>query len=109
MGLEKVIIEKSVMDYFDDLIFKLFEEEYFGFLDASLNYVDKILDFLLKNLPDTPYKISPSKLVSYGRHYNFYKANDTTTWYIFFEIKDEKFVVRKILNNHQAEIRFMNL
>jgi len=61
--LEKVIIEKSVMDYFDGLIFKLFEEEYFGFLDASLNYVDKILDFLLKDLPDTPHKISPSELL----------------------------------------------
>ncbi|MGB6082917.1 hypothetical protein [Moheibacter sp.] len=107
--MEKVIIEKSVMDYFDGLIFKLFEEEYFGFLDASLNYVDKILDFLLRDLPDTPHKISPSELVSYGSYYTFHKANNTTTWFIFFEIKEDKFVVRKILNNHQPEIRFMNL
>lgn len=107
--MEKVIIEKSVMDYFNDLIFELFEEEYFGFVDSSLNYVDRILDFILKDLPEKPYKISPLNLMKEGSYYTFYKANNNTTWHIFFDTKGEKIIVRKILNNHQPEIRFMNL
>ncbi|MBA5629378.1 hypothetical protein [Moheibacter lacus] len=78
--MEKVIIEKSVMDYFDDLIFKLFEEEYFSFVDFSLDYVGRILDFILNDLPDTPRKKSPQNLIQHGSFYTFYKANTATTW-----------------------------
>jgi hypothetical protein len=46
--VEKVIFEKEVLDYFDDLVFALFKEEYFGFPESAQNYVDKIVVLLFQ-------------------------------------------------------------
>lgn len=107
--MEKIIIDKSVLDYFDNLIYRLFEDEYFSYLEISLEYVQRILDFILDDLPTKPPKKSPYNLIQYGTFYTFYKANETTTWYIFFEKKNNIYVIRKLLNNHQPETRFLNL
>lgn len=107
--MEKVIIEKSVLDYFDSLIFRLFEQNYFGFVDSALEYVAKILAFIERDLPKQPRKTSPLELQKFGSYYVSYKINANTTWYIFFETKNDKFFVRNILNNHLPEIQFLNL
>jgi hypothetical protein len=67
--MEKVIIDKSVLDYFDDLIFRLFEDEYFSYLEISLEYVQRILDFILEDLPTKPPKKSPYNLIHNTAHF----------------------------------------
>jgi len=41
--------QNGVLDYLDDLVFILFKEEYFGFMQSSYDYVDKIIDFINYN------------------------------------------------------------
>ena len=79
--------QNGVLDYLDDLVFILFKEEYFGFMQSSYDYVDKIIDFINHNITSFPSKKTPPELKNFGSNYIFYKSNQRTTWYIFFENK----------------------
>lgn len=107
--MEKVIIEKPVLAYFDELIYRLFENGYFSYVESSLEYVSNILEFIQKYLPQKPHKKTPEELQHYGSYYTYFKANNTTTWYFFFETRNGKYIIRKILNNHLPEIGLLNL
>lgn len=111
MGLEKIVISKEVSNYFEELIFKLHQQEYFGFLDSSIDYVDEIIDFIFSSIAHYPKKNSPHKLKKYGRFYLVFKMNNTTSWYIFFDFDKKKntYLIKAILNNHLEEIKFLNL
>ena len=54
--------QNNVLDYFDDLIFVLFENEYFGFVESAEEYVIKISNFINANIETFPSKIAPNRL-----------------------------------------------
>lgn len=82
-----IIFQKGVLNYLDDLVFILFKEEYFSFMQNSYDYVDKIIDFINNDISTFPSKKTPAALKNFGSRYIFYKSNQRTTWYIFFENK----------------------
>lgn len=87
----------------NELIDILYDKEYFGFKESAKLYVEKIYDFILYNI-DKPFsKKSPGKSQKYGKKYIMYKANQQTVWYIFFDHKDNNFLVNYIFNNHSKE------
>lgn len=98
--MEKVIFKNEVLLYLDELIYLLFEEEYFSYPENALIYVNKIVDFTINEIAAFPHKQTPIKLKNYGSNYIFYKSNPRTTWYIFFEKFQNKILVTGILNNH---------
>ena len=102
-----VQIQNNVLEYFDDLIYALFEDEYFGFVESSETYVNKIIDFIYENHQTFPSKETSYKLQSLGRNYMFYKINARTTWFIFFEKKGAIFLVTNIINNHCKDAKFI--
>ena len=102
-----VILRKNVTDYLEELIFILYGNEYFGFESDAEEYVQKIYDFIEYNLPIFPFKKTPENLSQLGSKYIFYKANHTTTWYIFFESSDHRFLVTYITNNYSEIIQFL--
>jgi hypothetical protein len=53
--LEKIIFKETVLEYFDDLLLILFEDEYFGFPDSARNYVNKIVDFIFSSISSFPH------------------------------------------------------
>lgn len=81
----------------------LFEEGYFGFRESAENYGAKIYDFIKYNIDSPTSKTSPSLFQKYGHFYIRYKANEQTTWYIFFDKKDTRYLVNFILNNHSQD------
>jgi len=102
--LEKVvIIQEDVIDFLENLIRVLFEKEYFGFEGSAQIYVSRMYDFIEFELINFPPKQTPNNLIRYGSNYVFYKANNRTTWYIFFEKKGNRYLVTYITNNHMAE------
>lgn len=103
----KVIFRRNVSDYLDELIFFLYEDEYFGFKESVKDYVQKIYDFIEYNLSIFPAKQTPEKLSSLGSEYIFYKANQNTTWYIFFERSDNRFMVTFITNSHSDLVKLL--
>ncbi|WP_291285946.1 hypothetical protein [Flavobacterium sp.] len=103
--MEKIIFEKEVLNSFEDLVFALFKEEYFGFLESSQNYVGKIVDFVISGISSFPHKKTPKSLQYLGLHYVFYKTNGRTTWYIFFDKKDQNYLITGIINNYCVEAK----
>lgn len=102
--MEKVIVYSKVFeDIINKLIDVLYEKEYFGFKESSKLYAEKIYDFIFDNIDFPISKKSPEKFQKYGRKYLKYKANQQTVWYIFFDQKDNKFLVNYILNIHSKD------
>lgn len=102
--MEKVVIlQKDVIDFLENLIWVLFEKEYFGFEESAQTYVSRIYDFIEYELVKFPPKQTPRNLSRYGTKYVLYKANNRTTWYIFFENIENRYLVTYITNNHMEE------
>ena len=102
----KVIILPRVLDYLDELVYVLYEKQYFSYLDLSINYVDELLDDIEKYLPTKRHKPAPKRFDKYGKgmQYASFKKNRRTTWYAFFKTYRDNgetvYVVRYIANNH---------
>ncbi|OUD36525.1 hypothetical protein [Flavobacterium sp. FPG59] len=103
--MEKVIFKEEILLYFDELISILFDREYFSYEKNAILYVDKIVDFITLEINSFPHKSTPQKLRYLGTNYIFYKANNRTTWYIFFERQDSIFLITGISNNHCEEAK----
>lgn len=103
--MEKIVFKNKVLDYFDELVYTLFKEEYFSYSENAQLYVDKIVDFIISEIGSFPHKSTPQKLQYLGSNYIFYKANARTTWYIFFEKQKSIFLITGIINNHCEEAK----
>jgi hypothetical protein len=44
--MEKIVIMPALESKLFDLVFTLYDNEYFGFVENALAYVDKIVDFM---------------------------------------------------------------
>lgn len=102
--MEKIIFENSVLEYFDNLFFALFEDEYFGFPESAQNYIDKIVGFVVSSISSFPHRKIPKSLQYLGLNYIFYKPNARTTWYVFFEKRDQSYLITAIINNNSLEV-----
>jgi hypothetical protein len=102
-----IIFQNGVLNYLDDLVFILFKEEYFRFMQSSYDYVDKIIDYINNNITPFPSKKTPTELKNFGSKYIFYKSNQRTTWYVFFESKNNNFLITNIINSHCEETKWL--
>ena len=87
----------------DELAEVLYGEKYFNYIEDVDHYIDKIYDFIDKNIEYPISKTSPEKFKKFGEKYLRYKANNQTSWYIFFDQKGNRFLVNHILNNHSQD------
>lgn len=101
----KVIFKNKVLDYFDELVYTLFREEYFSYPENAQLYVDKIVNFIVLEINSFPHKNTPQKLHYLGSSYIFYKASNRTVWYVFFEKKNQDYLITGIINNHCEEMK----
>ncbi len=88
----------------NELIELLFYKEYFGFEDTAQLYVQKIYDFFEYDLLNFPHKSTPIKLKKFGSNYVFFRPNNRTTWYIFFEKNNNRYLITHLTNNHIKEL-----
>ncbi|WP_379963530.1 hypothetical protein [Epilithonimonas sp. UC225_85] len=100
VGKIEIIYSQNFIDYIDELTLVLYKLNYFSFLESAYQYTDKIYDFVDENIDKPISKHSPKSFQKFGEFYIKYKANENTTWYIFFDRKDHRFLVTHILNNH---------
>lgn len=98
--MNDVIILAEVADYLDELAYKLYLKGYFGFIESAIEYVDKLTDDVHKNIHSKQKKLAPPRFRRYGYHYITYKPNRRTTWYIFFNFRDDRYLISYITNNH---------
>ena len=105
VGEVKVIYTPKVIDFLDNLVRILYKEEYFGFIESVEDYVSKIYDAISEIIKLDIYKTTPKSLHYLGSNYVFYKANNRTTWFVFFEKQHNKYLITSILNNHCEEAK----
>lgn len=107
--MEKNVINvlPSVIDYLDELIIKLYENEYFGFLESAETYVSNIYDFIPELIENQKHKQAPAELQKHGQFYISYSSNKRTNWYIFFNRRDNRFLIKYITNNHMPDAKFL--
>jgi hypothetical protein len=105
--VEEIIINENVHDFLEELVYKLYKKEYFGFVDSAYEYVDKIYDFIYNELPNAQHKETPKELLRHGKYYVKCSANKRTAWYVFFNKKEGRILVKYITNNHVAKAAFI--
>ncbi len=98
--MEKVIISPFVVNKLESLILVLFENEYFGFMESAMDYVDNIYDFIL-SIPSE--KKKRTKKSKFGNWYCSYKANRKTTYFITFDYERGIYLIKNITNNHSSD------
>lgn len=100
--MSAVILDENVVDYLNDLVDILYEEEYFGLKESAYDYAGWIFDNIEQNIASMPYKLAPSHFSKYGKglFYSVFKKNNNTQWYVFFNLEDDIFYIRYIGNNH---------
>ncbi len=79
-----ILFDNEVVDYLDNLVFKLYAKEYFGFVESADAFVLKLADFIYENIKKFLSRKTPSKIQQLGSNYIFYQSNQRTTWYLFF-------------------------
>ena len=105
VGKIEVIFSPSVIRYLDDLVVILYKKQYFGFIESAEEYVDDIYDVIPERIKKSPHKKTPITLQYLGSNYIFYKTNARTTWYIFFEKRDQNYLITGIINNYCSEAK----
>jgi hypothetical protein len=102
----KIVALPKVQQYLESLKKILFEEEYFGFEESAIKYVNDLFDDISTTLPIRPHKPAPKYFDKYGKNmeYAFFRKNKNTSWYVFFRIykinEEEVYQIRYIANNH---------
>jgi len=109
MEMERdIVFAKEVELLLDELLIALFEKGYFGFPDSAKSYVNRIVDYVVQNLGIYPGREAPQYFSKYAKNMKYitYRANKMTTWYIFYQQRENTFIVRHISNNHVAAHHF---
>lgn len=96
----KIVFTAEFDALVEELLFVLYEDEYFGFIEDAAKYVSKIYDFIEQKITTYPTKNTPPKLIQHGEKYLVYKANNQTSWYIFFSQIEQTYFIKFITNNH---------
>ncbi|QBO59090.1 hypothetical protein [Chryseobacterium salivictor] len=100
---EIIIYADSAEETLRELVDLLYDFKYFGFRNSAVEYTMKIVDFIDQNIDKPITKNSPAPFQKFGRKYLRYKVTNKTFWYIFFDEKDNRFIINHILNNHSQD------
>ncbi|MBS7252579.1 hypothetical protein [Flavobacterium branchiicola] len=107
VGEIEVVFTPKVLGFLDDLVIKLYKKEYFGFLESAENYVLTMYDAIPDRIKKTRHSQTPNSIKYLGTNYIFYKANNRTTWYIFFEKRERNYLITAIVNNNSIEVKYL--
>jgi hypothetical protein len=100
----KIITTEDVKIVLDELFNILLEKHYFSYQENARLYVDRLTRYAEQYIGIFPGKDAPLYFSRYGSDLKYitYRANKTTAWYIFYQQKENVFLIRHITNNHVA-------
>ena len=90
------------IEYMNDLVTTLYNQEYFGFIESASDYMFKMRKFIEQKIHILQHHTAPKYFSKYqsGMQYIAYPANKRTTWYVFFKQSGNRFLIYYITNNH---------
>lgn len=100
--MKKVFFSQKAIIYLSDLMEILYANGYFGFKDRAKKYVEELVHKIENSIDAMPKKKAPDYFSKYGDnlYYISYRKNKKTTWYFFFNIKENGYYIEYIGNNH---------
>jgi len=106
----EIVFSKKVELYLDELMLLLFEEGYFGFPDSAKSYVDRLIAFIEQHVGIQSSRNAPNFFKRFGKNLKYitFHANKRTSWYIFYQERNNIFLIKHITNNHIAAQYFTN-
>jgi len=99
----KVIYQKGVEDYLDELVFALHENDYFGFVEDAISYTVRIISAIDKEIHLKHSREVPAMLADKGSSYVIFKdlsKNKRTSWIVFFHKHGNEYLITHITNNY---------
>jgi hypothetical protein len=105
----QIVFSAEVEEYLDNLVFKLYLKDYFGFIEDAYNYVQALVQFTISNIFTLPHKKLPNSLRLLGSYFISYNSNQQTTWYIIFDKYDDGIYITFIFNNHEKFAQYLDL
>jgi hypothetical protein len=106
----EIIFSEESKAFLKELLVVLYTKGYFSFWDNARSYVKSVVHYAVKYIGVLHGKKAPPFFDHYGTNLKYitYRANKTTTWYIFYQQHDNVFLIRHITNNHVAAQYFDN-
>jgi hypothetical protein len=99
---QKIALSPKLTKKLRQLEHTLYEKGYFGFMDSSIDYVDETRKTIF-SIPTL--KHSKTKNPKVGKWFVRHKPNKQTTYYITFDRKDRRYLVKDLITNHEPAYR----
>ncbi len=107
--MEKIIIySKEIEFYLNDLIDILFYKDYFSYKENAEKYVLDLKNEIENYIDIKRQFQSPKKFEKYGKTYIIISLNNRTSWFVFFDKKENRYLIQYITNNHVEESGILN-
>lgn len=106
---KRIVYTPSFENYLIDLITILFFEEYFSYIENAEKYVIALRDEIEKYIDVRQHYKTPKFLSQYGSYFIVVSLNNKTSWYVFFDQRDQRYLVQYITNNHMEEASSLTL
>jgi hypothetical protein len=103
---KRIITTDDVKIFLEELFNILLEKQYFSCQKNARTYVDRLIHYTEQYIGIISEKNAPPYFNRYGINLKYitYRANKTTSWYIFYQRQDNVFLIRHITNNHVAAL-----
>jgi hypothetical protein len=100
----KIIFSTEAKIFLKELLLQLYTKGYFSFWNNAREYVKQIVYYIVQYIGVLPGKNAPPHFNRYSSNLKYitYRANKTTSWYIFYQQQDNVYLIRHITNNHVA-------
>ena len=92
----------------NDLIDILFYREYFIYIENAEKYIVDLKNEIENYIDVKQQFASPKKLQNFGKFYIIISLNNRTSWFVFFDKRDNRFLIQYITNNHMEESKTLN-
>jgi CRISPR/Cas system endoribonuclease Cas6 (RAMP superfamily) len=103
-----ISVSPGVSEALKQLVWILYNEEYFGFEEDAHKYVEKLKKAIYNDLPNLTHYETPLEIKKYGRYYVKLKGNKRTMWYVFFEKSGNRYLIQFITNNYSPQSAYLN-
>jgi len=98
--MAEIILTPDAEATLQNLIEVLYKKEYFGFRESCRDYAAQIYDFCA-TLPQQRHRKTINN--KHGEWYCRYSHSRRTHWFIIFDVKNDRYIIRHIINNFSSD------
>lgn len=98
--MAEIIIQPLVHYKLTKLLKAIHHVKYFATKEGAKQYVNLLVAFI-NNIPNE--RSRKTKFKTHGALYCVFKPNKKTSYFITFDKKDDRFIIKNFFNNHSSD------